>query len=134
MGFLDGRAVRMPRVLVVEDEPLIAMLVQDWLAELQCETVGPAASAAEALALVAGETLDGAILDVSLDGHDSFAVAEALRARQVPFAFATGYGAGRIDARFNGAPTLTKPYDFERVRSVVATLLAGRAAQSGSAG
>jgi CheY-like chemotaxis protein len=119
----------MPRILVVEDETLIAMLVEDWLAELECETVGPVGSVAEALALIEGGELDGAILDVSLDGHDSFAVADALQTRNVPFAFATGHGAGRIAERFKGAPTLTKPYDFERVRAAVTTLL-----DSGGAG
>jgi CheY-like chemotaxis protein len=121
----------MPRVLVVEDEPLIAMLVEDWLAELDCETVGPAGSVAAALELVGGNELDGAILDVSLEGHDSFAVADALRARHIPFAFATGHGAGRIVDRFRDTPTLAKPYDFERVREVVATLLDRDAAPAG---
>jgi CheY-like chemotaxis protein len=125
----------MPRVLVVEDEPMIAMLVEDWLAELACEPVGPAGTAAEALALIeGGGALDGAILDVSLDGHDSFAVADALRARDVPFVFATGHGVGRIAERFGDAPTLTKPYDFERVRAVVTTLLDRNGAGSRRAG
>jgi DNA-binding response OmpR family regulator len=99
------------------------MLVEDWLADMQCETVGPAGAAPAALALIDGAELDGAILDVSLDGHDSFAVADALRERAVPFAFATGHGRERIDERFRDAPTLAKPYDFESVRKVVETLL-----------
>jgi CheY-like chemotaxis protein len=118
--------VRMPRVLVVEDEPLIAMLVEDWLAELECQTVGPAATAQDALALI-DDALDGAILDVSLDGHDSFAVAAALRARAIPFAFATGHANDRIDHRFRDVPKLAKPYDFERLKSVLALLLNGDA-------
>jgi DNA-binding response OmpR family regulator len=113
----------MPRILVVEDETLIAMLVEDWLAELGCEAVGPVGSEAEAMALIEAGELDGAILDVSLDGHDSFAVADALRARNVPFVFATGHATGRIAERFKDAPTLIKPYDFERVRAAVTTLL-----------
>jgi CheY-like chemotaxis protein len=120
----------MPRVLILEDEPLIAMMVQDWLDELGCETVGPAGSASDALALMGGVELDGAILDVSLGGHDSFAVAAALRERAVPFAFATGHGADRIDAQFKDVPTLLKPYDFEKVRQVLATLLDGCLAPS----
>jgi CheY-like chemotaxis protein len=114
----------MPRILIVDDEPLIAMMVEDWLGELQCETVGPAGSAREALALIQGAKLDGAILDVSLGGHDSFAVAAALRERAVPFAFATGHGRERIEERFKDAPTLLKPYDFEGVRKVLAAMLA----------
>lgn len=122
----------MPRVLVVDDEPLIAMLVEDWLADMQCETVGPAGTAAAALALIDGADIDGAILDVSLDGHDSFAVADVLRERAVPFAFATGHGRERIDERFRDAPTLAKPYDFESVRKVVTALLERGAAGSGA--
>ena len=115
-----------PRVLVVEDEPLIAMLVEAWLEELQCETVGPAASAEAALALIGGAPLDGAILDVSLDGHDSFAVAAALRERAIPFAFATGHAAERIEERFRDVPRMAKPYDFARVKSVLAKLFDSR--------
>jgi CheY-like chemotaxis protein len=114
---------RMPRVLVVDDEPLIAMMVEDWLSELQCETVGPAGSAKEALALIDDGKVDGAILDVSLGGHTSFAVAAALRERSIPFAFATGHGRERIEERFKDAPTLLKPYDFESVRKVLAAML-----------
>jgi len=124
----------MPRILVVEDEPLIAMLLEDWLAELGCDTVGPIGSAPQALALIGREELDGAILDVSLDGHDSFAVADALRAREIPFAFATGHGVSRVAERFRHAPTLVKPYDFERLRETIATMLGGGAAASPSAG
>jgi CheY-like chemotaxis protein len=123
----------MPRVLVVEDEPLIAMLVEDWLAELECQTVGPAATIEHALALI-DDALDGAILDVSLDGHDSFAVAAALRERAIPFAFATGHANDRIEDRFRDAPKLAKPYDFERVKSVLALLLNRGAAPSRPAG
>jgi CheY-like chemotaxis protein len=115
---------QMPRILVVDDEPLIAMMVEDWLGELQCETVGPAGSAQEALALIQGRELDGAILDVSLGNHDSFAVAAALRERAVPFAFATGHGRDRIEERFKDVPTLLKPYNFDSVRKVLATMLA----------
>lgn len=124
----------MRRVLVVEDEPLIAMLVEDWLAELRCQTVGPVASAREALALIEGTQLDGAILDVSLDGHDSLAVAAALRERAIPFAFATGHAVERIDQRFKDVPMLAKPYDFERVKQVLATLFDAAIAPSRPAG
>lgn len=131
VGSISG--VRMPRVLVVEDEPLIAMLVEDWLAELEFQTVGPASTAREALALIETGPIDGAILDVSLDGHDSFAVAAALRERAIPFAFATGHAADRIEDRFKGVPTLVKPYDFERVKRVLAVLF-DRTAPSRPAG
>ena len=124
----------MPRILVVEDEALIAILVADCLVELGCETAGPVRTVAEALALVGGGELDGAILDVSLDGDDSFAVADALRARGVPFAFATGHGVGSVAERFKDAPTLVKPFDFARVREAIAAMLDRGVAASRSAG
>src|SRR5690242_10160530 len=124
----------MHRGLVGEDERLIAMLVEDWLAGLDCEPVGPAATAQDALALIAGEKIDGAILDVSLDGHDSFPVAAALRERAIPFAFATGHASDRIEPRFKGVPTLAKPYDLERVKRVLGLLFDGGAAFSRSVG
>jgi DNA-binding response OmpR family regulator len=82
-----------PRVLIVEDEPLIAMLVQEWLEELGCKVIGPAASVSGALELIAGAELEGAVLDVSLGKEESFPIADELRKRRVPFVFATGYGA-----------------------------------------
>jgi CheY-like chemotaxis protein len=113
----------MPRILVLEDEPLIAMVVEDWLAELAYETVGPVGSASAALVLIESASPDAAILDVSLGTGDSTAVAAALRARSIPFAFATGRGTASIDPRFRDAPILAKPYDLESLRKVLASLL-----------
>lgn len=79
----------MPRILVVDDEPLISMLVENWLGELGCEVVGPARTVADGLALADGQ-LDGAILDVNLAGGTCYPLANALRLRGVPLAFATG--------------------------------------------
>jgi CheY-like chemotaxis protein len=91
----------MPRILVVDDEPLVSMLVEDWLVELGCEVVGPARSVQEGLDMAGSADLDGAILDINLGGNNSYAVAETLERRGVPFAFATGDSA--VDAvRFRG--------------------------------
>jgi CheY-like chemotaxis protein len=113
----------MPRILVLEDEPLIALALEDWLAELQCDTMGPAASAQVALGLIESAPPDAAILDVSLRDGDSFAVAAALSARNVPFAFATGHGPASIDARFRDVPILAKPFQLDAVRATLASLL-----------
>ncbi len=83
----------MARVLIVDDEPLIAMLAQDWLEDLGHQTVGPAHDLKTALTL-AMEPLDAAILDVSLGADKSYEVARRLRAQDVPFAFATGHAPG----------------------------------------
>lgn len=116
----------MAKVLIVDDEPLIAMMLSDWLGEQNVETVGPAHSVAQALALleesgVSG--IDAAVLDVSLGDGNSYAIADALAAKGIPFAFATGHGANSIAERFKAAITVTKPFDFEVVSGVVTKLL-----------
>jgi DNA-binding response OmpR family regulator len=114
-----------PRVLVVDDEALIAALVADWLVELGCEVVGPVRSAAEALPLLDQQVPAAALLDVSLGAGDSFSLADRLRDRGIPLAFLTGHTADRLPARFKGSPVLGKPFDFEAVQAVVAALLLG---------
>jgi CheY-like chemotaxis protein len=113
----------MVRVLVVDDEPLISLMVQEWLAELGCETIGPAVSVRSALDLIGTTTVDGAILDVSLDREDSFPVAEVLYKLGIPIAFATGHSGHDIEARFKDALILSKPIDFEAVKKFVAKLV-----------
>ncbi len=113
----------MPQVLVLEDERLIAMMVEEWLTELGCRTLGPAHTVADALALIKDAPIDAAILDVSLGKEDCAPVAAALHDRGVPFAFATGHTAIGLAARFPHAVSLAKPYDFESVRTVVTGLL-----------
>jgi DNA-binding response OmpR family regulator len=112
-----------PRILVVDDEPLISMLVEGWLAELGCEVVGPARSLQDGLALAAANGLDGAILDLRLGDEDSYPLANALRAKGVPFAFATGDGGVGDGPGFETAILLAKPFDFEGVKSVVDQML-----------
>ncbi len=98
------------RILVVEDEMLIALHIEDMVRELGFEVVGPAMRLAPALALARSESLDCAILDVNLAGSKSFPVADVLRARAVPFIFATGYGSKGLDDAYRGAATLQKPF------------------------
>lgn len=100
------------RVLVLEDEFFIADDLGTALALHGAVVIGPVPSCAEALALVeAGERIDCAVLDISLNGESSFAVADALLARQVPFVFATGYELRSAPARFQGVGFWEKPYD-----------------------
>ena len=110
----------MPRILVVDDEPLISMLIANWLEELGCEIAGPARSVEEGLRLAGSLALDGAILDVQLGGRDCYGIAQALTLKGVPFAFATG---GLVDSRFEDPILLPKPFVFEEVRSALAKLL-----------
>jgi hypothetical protein len=98
------------------------MLVEDWLGELGCEVVGPARTVADGLKLAAGQ-LDGAILDVNLAGDTCYPLANALRSRGVPIAFATGDGRLDDGQGFKDALILRKPFDFEGVKSVLGKML-----------
>jgi CheY-like chemotaxis protein len=99
------------RVLVVEDEMMIAMLVEDMLAELGCSVVGPAHALDAALELARTELgLDVAVLDVNLGGQPVFAVADALREKGVPAIFSTGYGDAGLREIDRGSQVLQKPF------------------------
>jgi len=113
---------RPPRVLVVDDEVLITMLVADMLDELGCETVGPAHDLSEALDLARAEDIDWAILDLMLGGTHSYPVADVLSKRQVPFAFATGYGSADLKPEFGGATVLQKPFRVAEIAAALETI------------
>jgi CheY-like chemotaxis protein len=107
----DSSALVGRRILVVEDEMMIAMLVEDMLAELGCSVVGPAHALDTALVLASTELgLDAALLDVNLGGQPVFAVADALRAKGVPAIFSTGYGDAGLREIDRGCPVLQKPF------------------------
>ncbi len=114
----------MSRVLVLDDEPLIAIMLEDWLSELGHTVVGPAYNSASALRLLEAGGIDAAFLDLNLGAGNSHDVAAALGARSVPFAFITGAGDARQPA-FEDAPVLGKPFDFEAVRLTMAKLAPG---------
>lgn len=109
-------------MLVVEDEYLIAMLLEDMLVELDCVIAGVAARPVEALELLGTTQIDAAVLDVNLDGADSFGIAAALKERKKPFIFATGYDGSRIAPEFAGAPVVRKPYRMEELASALGQL------------
>jgi CheY-like chemotaxis protein len=105
------------RILVVEDEMMIAMLVEEMLQDLGHTVVGVAMRLETAMALARDSAIDLAVLDVNLGDAKSFPVAAILRARGIPFLFATGYGPKGIDAEYADAVVLNKPYqtvDLER--------------------
>ena len=102
------------QVLLVEDEAMIAMLLEDMLSDLGCQVVGPAYAIAPALELAREHyPIDVAILDVNLAGQPVYDVADALRARNVPVVYSTGYGAGGLRAADQDAPVLGKPFRAE---------------------
>jgi CheY-like chemotaxis protein len=112
------------RVLVVDDEALVAMLLEDMLLDLGHEVVGPALNLQEALELAGSEPLDAAILDLNLgQGKLSLPVAELLEERGVPFVFATGYGADAPVGSVSHSGLLAKPFVTEDVRSTLERIL-----------
>jgi len=109
------------RVLIVEDEALIAMMAEDMIEALGCTIVATAANVADALEAVDGLTFDVALLDVNLNGANSMGIATALTARGKPFVFTTGYGAGGIAEEHRGAHVITKPYTLADLSAALAT-------------
>lgn len=109
------------RILVVEDEYLLADALADGLTALGAQVVGPAGGLAEALALAAEAEIDGAVLDINLRGEMVFPLADALAVRGVPYVFATGYGRESIPVRHQGAPTLSKPVDVAALKALLET-------------
>lgn len=121
-GALTGK-----RVLLVEDEALVAMLVEDMLADHGCILAASASRLTEAISLASDPALDVdlAILDVNLAGEPVFAVAEALAGRGIPFAFATGYGAAGLPDLWKNRPTLQKPFTSADVVGVLTRIVEG---------
>ncbi len=114
----EGLAGR--RILVVEDEALVAMLLETMLEDMGCVPVGPIGTVEEALGIVASEQdLDAALLDVNVAGHKVFPVAAALKAKGVPFVFSTGYGEGGLPDTWKGQPTIQKPFTESMIRSAL---------------
>jgi CheY-like chemotaxis protein len=111
------------RVLVVEDEALVAMLIEDGLLDAGASVVGPVGSVDEALALVERAACDGglnaAVLDINLDGMAVSPVADRLAALGVPFLFATGYGEDGDRGVHAAAPVLAKPFDPDALVAAV---------------
>jgi CheY-like chemotaxis protein len=118
-GGLAGR-----RVLVVEDEPLVALEIETELTEAGAIVLGPVGTLEAAARLIEAERLDAALLDANLGGRSVDALAAALAAREVPFAFASGYGPSGLPAGFRDRPLLGKPFGAEALLALVAGLLA----------
>jgi CheY-like chemotaxis protein len=112
------------RVLVIEDEMMVAMLLKDMLADLGVTVVGSAARVEHALALIeAAGALDAAVLDINLNGQMSYPVADALVARRVPFLFATGYGGASVMNGYRSFPLLRKPFRLLELVDALTKLL-----------
>ncbi len=111
------------RVLVVEDETLIAVMIEEVLHDLGCVVVGPVGKLSAALRLATEETLDAAILDISIRGGMVYPVAEVLLNRHVPFVFASGYGDWVLPDVFGDQPRLTKPFSMRELEEMVTLMI-----------
>jgi DNA-binding response OmpR family regulator len=113
------------RVLIIEDEMLIALMLQDMLEEQGLVVEGVANSLAAGLALARTADAEVAILDINLNGEASYPIADLLRSRGIACIFSTGYGAGNLKAGYNTVPQLVKPYQQDMLRAVIEAALAG---------
>ncbi len=114
------------RVLVVEDETLILMMIEAMLQDLGCESVTSAGTCNQAISLIESQVFDAAMLDMNLDGRDSQTVADALATRGVPFLYSTGNTTGHdLKKGFNGRAVLRKPFSFEELTAALALLQPG---------
>lgn len=107
------------RVLVVEDEALVALQLEDMLAALGCSIIGPASRVEQALDLLDGEPVDAAVLDLNIAGELVYPVADVLGARGLPFIFATGYGAEGVSKPYRDRPVLQKPVFQNQLRKAM---------------
>ena len=114
----------MARILVVDDEPLVAMLTAEWVADFGHAPVGPAHTLGAALELVRTDDIDGAIIDVSLGRETAYPLAEVLAARSIPFAFATGHAAATLDQSYPAVAVLTKPFALKPFEAAMETIVA----------
>lgn len=114
--------MRKLRVLVVEDESLIAMLVEDMLNDLGHEVGAIASRMTDALEIARSGQFDVAIIDVNLDGQSSYSVADVLAERGVPYIFATGYGSKGLDPKYSDTPVLTKPFVGDELETALSQI------------
>jgi PAS domain S-box-containing protein len=121
------------RILVVEDEILVAMLMEEFLSEQRLSVVGPFSTFSKAIAAAVHEQIDAAIIDINIGGEFVYPIAEVLVARRVPFVFITGYGAESVDRRFRRIPVIKKPVQRQVLQKLFIVANSGKGAmKSGS--
>jgi CheY-like chemotaxis protein len=111
------------RVLVIEDEMLILMMIEDMLADLGCESVAVASKIGPAISLIEGQEFDTAMLDMNLNGIESYPVADALSARDVPYFFSTGNSLTDMKDGYRDQDVLKKPFTFEQLSNMLSRSL-----------
>jgi CheY-like chemotaxis protein len=111
------------RVFLVEDESLLIMMLEDFLEEFGCEVTGTASRVPAAMEKAKSLLFDVAILDVNVDGENTFPIGELLLQRKIPFIFATGYGNSGIPEHLRGAPVLKKPFQQQDLEKALCSVL-----------
>ncbi|RPD84570.1 response regulator [Luteimonas sp. 100069] len=107
------------KILVVEDESILAMLLEDFLSDLGYAMPAIASTVASALAILDTHDIDFAILDINLGGEQSFPIADSLLERGIPFIFMSGYGAAGVPVRLKSIHTLQKPYGADALKQAL---------------
>jgi DNA-binding response OmpR family regulator len=120
---------RTPRILIVEDETMISMLLEDMVCDLGGHVVGAAATFEQAMTLALEADFDLAILDVNVDGLVVYPVADVLRHRGIRFIFMTGYDSSIIPQRYRHNCVLSKPFSHQTFSDTVGKVLAGTMAE-----
>lgn len=122
---MGGNSLLGSRILIVEDNDLLAEVIHDVVAECGMQAVGPAAGLESGLFFARETPLDGALLDIDLDGQFCFPICAVLKSRQIPFAFLTGYGdLSILPLEFRDAPLIAKPFDPVGLITILTKMLA----------
>jgi CheY-like chemotaxis protein len=114
------------RVLIVEDEAMISALIEMILGEAGCSIVGSVATLERALEIIEREPIDAALLDVHVNGHDVYAVADVLSARGIPFVLVSGFARKQLPPRYRDCPYVAKPFAPDTILTVLDQAVAGR--------
>lgn len=115
----EKTAISSLQILVVEDESMVAMMIEDMLEDLGHKVIATSGRMPDASRLVSDASADLAILDVNLNGEETYPLADSLAARQIPFIFATGYGSSGIKPEWSGVPVLQKPFQSRELAQAI---------------
>ena len=111
------------RILLVEDETVLSLLIEDMLKELGCANIWHASGVNQAIAILRDRQPDAAVLDVNLAGEPGYPIAEHLAAAHIPFLFATGYGRQVLPKQWASRPTIQKPFRYDALATALGSLL-----------
>jgi CheY-like chemotaxis protein len=114
------------RVLIVEDEAMISALIEMIIGDAGCSIVGPVATLERALEIIEREPLDAALLDVRVNDHDVYAVADALSTRGIPFIFVSGFARKQLPPRYGHCAYIAKPFSQDAILTLLDEVVAGR--------